>query len=306
MSELDITVSEHPHDTPELIVSSNQVEDADQTPDSSDVEPLVDAPSAVQETVVPLLAHVQSLELQQSSPEQSSTSTPEPLPGDGGEPASQTLSESSDTDGSSDTSVQGHDAGQATLEQLTEGINQLERELTALDDHFVKRLAYDDTKEKVIDRQHSELTELREGLARNLLRPVLYDIAEALDDIRKTKNTLIKRGEDEGTLRVLDDVENSLLYILEKNDVERIESETGSDFSAVRQRMVKTEDSSDRADSRKVARSVAPGYVYGKETLFKEKVVVYKIVDAAPQSTTSSEAVAPSPDVTASAQTADQ
>lgn len=166
-----------------------------------------------------------------------------------------------------------------TLNEVDIDLEQLKSSLAALSERFDKRLSYDDTKEKVIDRQHNELTKLREGLTKNLLRPVLYDIAEALDDIRKTKNALEKREDSKPTVSALEGVEDSLLYILEKNDVERVESEEGSPFTAARQRMIKTQGTTDPEHSRQIAHSLAPGYLYGKEPLFKEKVVVYKVVE---------------------------
>lgn len=60
----------------------------------------------------------------------------------------------------------------------TERFDQVLARLDSIDQLIAQRLQYDDVKEKVIDRQHAELAELREGLKRDLMRPVLYDLAQ--------------------------------------------------------------------------------------------------------------------------------
>lgn len=168
----------------------------------------------------------------------------------------------------------------ADLAKVLEISEALSGKVEALEQSFSKRLQYDDTKETIIDRQHAELVELRDGLKKDLLRPLLYDLAEALDDIRKTKESLVGSEYGEQVASALDGVSDSLLYILEKNDVEQVVSEDGDSFVAARQRMVKSEETTDASKRKIVARSIAPGYVLGKETIFKEKVVVYKVVKA--------------------------
>lgn len=165
------------------------------------------------------------------------------------------------------------------------------KRVAALEQLFSKRLQYDDEKEKIIDRQHAELVELRDGLKKDLLRPLLYDIAEAMDDIRTTKEGLAGQEHGQEIASALDGVSDSLLYILEKNDVEQILSDEGDAFSATRQRMVKSQETTDSSKRKIIAKSIAPGYVLGKETIFKEKVVVYKVIKpTAPAETPAPEA----------------
>lgn len=161
---------------------------------------------------------------------------------------------------------------QSTATELTD----IKESLDALSQQFTKRLQYDDTKETIIDRQHSELLKLREGLKDNLIQPVLYDVAEALDTVRKIRASLSAEGEK--TDRAFEDIEYMLLDILEKNDVEEVASEPGDAFNASRQRMIRYEETDDPAKRKTVVRSLAPGYLFGKTALFKEKVVVYKVV----------------------------
>lgn len=166
-----------------------------------------------------------------------------------------------------------------TAQSAATELTDVKESLDALSQQFTKRLQYDDTKETIIDRQHSELLKLREGLKDNLIQPVLYDVAEALDTVRKMRASLSEEGEK--TDRAFEDIEYMLLDILEKNDVEEVASEPGDAFNASRQRMIRYEETDDPAKRKTVVRSLAPGYLFGKTALFKEKVVVYKVVTPA-------------------------
>lgn len=180
-------------------------------------------------------------------------------------------------------------AVQEVLQATKDNVSELAAVRTTLDSlsgQFAKRLQYDDTKETIIDRQHSELLKLREGLKDDLIQPVLYDVANVLDSVRKLRADLHEG--DEKADHALDDIEYLLLDILEKNDVEEVVSDPGDSFNASRQRMVKFEETEDPAKRKTIVRSVAPGYMFGKTALFKEKVVVYKVVASAPKPTAES------------------
>ena len=192
------------------------------------------------------------------------------------------------------------DAERVTEPCTTERFDQVLARLDGIDQLIAQRLQYDDVKEKVIDRQHAELAELREGLKRDLMRPVLYDLAQTLDDMRKAKESYAAQGVD-AAVDALDDVEGMLVYLLEKNDVEQVMSAEGDPFTS-KQRMLKAVPTPDAAKAKTVAASVAPGYMWGEEPLFKEKVHVYKFVlsepaDAQPETETSTDgAMTPSKD----------
>ena len=164
--------------------------------------------------------------------------------------------------------------------------DRIQESLDKLSQQFAKRLQYDDEKETIIDRQHRELTQLREGLKTDLIQPVLYDVAETLDAVHKMRVELEQDAKQ--TDHLLEHVEFMLLDILEKNDVEQVESEPGEPFNAARQRMVKTEETTDASKRKIIVRSLAPGYMFGKTALFKEKVVVYKVVAEPPKEETPS------------------
>lgn len=181
-----------------------------------------------------------------------------------------------ETTDESSNAVQTVTAVQELQQHVNESLTQLNAAVQSLAEQFRSRFQYDTEKEKIIDQQHDELKELREGLKRDLLRPVLYDIADTLDDIRKSKQHYAQTDAGDTAVKALNDVEDMLAYVLEKNDIERVISQPGEKFLAVRHRMVKHEDTDNPELVGTIVRSIAPGYMLGAEALYKEKVVVYR------------------------------
>lgn len=178
------------------------------------------------------------------------------------------------------------DAFYVRFEALGKRLDGLRESLDGLSEAFSKRMQYDDAKEKVIDRQHAELTKLRDGLTLDLREPVLQDLASAIAKIDTMKGEL-SDGNTEAR-DMLDDIDYMLGAILDDYDVTRVDSEPGSRYNAARQRFLAkdVEATDDPAKARTIARSKAPGYVYEAgerpRVLLKEQVVMYKVVKPAP------------------------
>ena len=166
----------------------------------------------------------------------------------------------------------------AVAMDIQKSIDSLGKTMDQLQALFSQRLQYDQTKETVIDRQHQELKALREGIKNDLLRPILYDIAAELDDIRQMKIGLGDQPGSQLAAEQLTNVEDVLKDILNKNDVEQVSSQPGEPFQGKWQRMVKPVDTDDPNKHKTIARSLAPGYRRGQESVFKERVTVYRLL----------------------------
>lgn len=203
-------------------------------------------------------------------------------PGEASQFVDATDSEDPDDAGNSaPAGLSGSDVLESAVTGIQESVDSLGKATDQLLALFKERLRYDQTKENVIDRQHQELKDLREGLKVDLLRPILYDIAAELDDIHQMKEAL---GDRDGSLLAseqLTNVEDVLIDILDKNDVEQVSSQPGEPFLGKWQRMVKPVDTDDPNKHKTIAQSLAPGYKRGEESVFKERVTVYRFVSSA-------------------------
>jgi len=155
---------------------------------------------------------------------------------------------------------------------LLEGLSA---KLGALEKQFSKRLAYDEGKEKIIDKLHSELQNYKSDLYTKLTKPIFYDIAVVLDDIRKTRIGLNEQSQESAVL--LESIADSLICLLDKYEVTQFSSETGSKYQATTQRMVRMQTTSDETLAGHIAESISPGYERGDLLIYPEKVTVYKM-----------------------------
>jgi molecular chaperone GrpE (heat shock protein) len=124
---------------------------------------------------------------------------------------------------------------------------------------------------------HSELQKYKEDLYSQLVRPILLDIIEIRDSIRRMVEVRKNKPEDEQYIPLKD----FLLYvdeidiILDKNNIEIFGSTEGSEFIPVRQRIIQKVITHDQALHGKVAASLSDGYNYTGKTISSEKVAVY-------------------------------
>ena len=154
-------------------------------------------------------------------------------------------------------------------------IDEFAAKIKSLESLFSKRLAYDDVKERILDKLHGELQDHKSDLYFKLTKPVFLDVIVVLDDIRKIRESLDLEKQKECD-SILDSVSESLVYMLDKYEVLPFSSEPGSKFEAVKQRMIRTKDTDDDAQVATLAQSVFTGFMYKDQLVSPEKVVVYK------------------------------
>jgi molecular chaperone GrpE len=161
--------------------------------------------------------------------------------------------------------------------------DEITAKLKSLETLFNKRLTYDEGKEKILDKLHSELQNYKSDLYFKLTKPIFLDIVVVLDDIRKIRENLDleKQNECDSTL---DSISESLIYLLDKYEVLPFSSEEDSKFDAVKQRMIRTKDTDEDAQIATIAQSVFTGFMYKDQLVSPEKVVVYKKTKKAEES----------------------
>ena len=155
-------------------------------------------------------------------------------------------------------------------------LEDISSNLKLLETLFTKRLAYDEGKEKILDKLHAELQDYKSDLYAKLTRPIFYDIAVVLDDIRKVRSGLDPEKQVDSD-SLIESIAESLICLLDKYEVLPFNSEAGTKYDATKQRMVKTQCTTDLAQVGLVAESVSAGYLQKEQIIYPEKIIAYKL-----------------------------
>ncbi len=160
----------------------------------------------------------------------------------------------------------------SAIQTLAEGMN---RKLDALQTLFEREIRAEVTREKVVDRLHSELQEYKQGLLLGILRPVFVDLIQLHDDMGKM---IAASGEVEGEsgrlLGLIAGFQQGVEDILYRQGVEPF-TEPGDAFDPRRQRALSTVSTDDPALNKSVAARLRKGFQTGEKVVRPEMVTVY-------------------------------
>lgn len=164
-----------------------------------------------------------------------------------------------------------------SLEDVLEAQERLLRKAEDLEGLFRARIAHTDHEEKIVDQMHRELQKHREGLYAQLVRPILLDVIQVRDSIRRMAAAYREKPEGQRDIpnKTFGDYALDLQDILERNEVEVFETAPGQAFAPLRQRVIKKVPTGQEELHGKVAASLSDGYSYNGRTLSPEKVAVY-------------------------------
>jgi len=141
---------------------------------------------------------------------------------------------------------------------------------------FKTRFSQDEQKEKLIDKMHDELQILKSNLYKNLVRPVLIDVLQIRDNIRRMETDLNKKfPEGMIPIKTFSDYSFDLADLLEEHDVEIFEEKPGTPFIPVKQKVINRLATSNKDLSGTIARSISSGYIYNGQVISSQKVDVY-------------------------------
>jgi molecular chaperone GrpE len=179
-----------------------------------------------------------------------------------------------------DVSVQTEDVAEPKENDLPPPPNtdwsELSEKLQSLETLFSRRLSYDAGKEKILDKLHAELQDYKSDIYAKLTRPIFYDIAVVLDDIRKIRSGLDTEKQSDSDALVAS-IAESLVFLLDKYEVLPYASEPGTKYDATKQRMVRTKGTSDPTQVGLIAESISDGYLQNDQVIYPEKIVAYKL-----------------------------
>lgn len=174
-------------------------------------------------------------------------------------------------DSSSDQAVnESQDASLALLRELNEKMDQMNL-------LFRQKIQHTTHEEKIVDQMHAELQKYKDDMYAQLVRPILLDIIEIRDSIRRVSENFASKPEEERVipLKTFSDYTFDIQDVLEKNNITIYDSEAGDDFNALKHRAIKKVTTPVEELHGKIAESLSSGYEYLGKTISPEKVAVY-------------------------------
>lgn len=165
-----------------------------------------------------------------------------------------------------------------SMDEETDPLLTMNRQLEELTRHFESKLKYDDHKNKIIDDLHQALQEYRQGLVQKYLQRVFIDVIKIIDDMRKFyAHHTQKPPNDETIAKVLKFIINTASDLEDVFVWEGITPFTcdGECLDPSRQRVVDKIDTDDPAKDKVIAERLRPGYVYEGKILRSEMVNIY-------------------------------
>lgn len=151
--------------------------------------------------------------------------------------------------------------------------------ITALSRDFETKIKYDLSKEKIIDRLHSDLQEQKKDFSFIILQPVLNDLIMLKDDLQKVEKHHRELPEEEqnfkSILKLFSTFQKDVEHILYRLGYESYTSE-GEKFDAKRHRIMKKITVSEEEQDGLIVESLGTGFISEKRLLRPELVCVCK------------------------------
>jgi molecular chaperone GrpE (heat shock protein) len=141
---------------------------------------------------------------------------------------------------------------------------------------------------RLYDKAQEELDQLRKGLYRQLLEPLLITLAriyvdylgnlERIKDPKQESAEISEEDVQKHFKRLKNNFSNmfdDFLQLLEENDVEKYESKIGDRYSPKFCKVTVKIETADKEQHGAVAKSLSPGFYIGNRVLLPEQVEVY-------------------------------
>ena len=100
-------------------------------------------------------------------------------------------------------------------------LNVLDEKIEQLNQLFVQKIQHSDYEEKILDQMHSELQKYKEDLYSQLVRPILLDLIEIRESIKRVGASYAAKPEDEQgiPLRTFMEYTYDIQDILDRNNI---------------------------------------------------------------------------------------
>ncbi len=170
--------------------------------------------------------------------------------GEGVRPIDEPVPEEAAASPSEKAAQQEESGADVALAEVAGRLAKVEEQLA----EFHRRAAH---RESVIDRLHEENTELRGGLSRIILEPVVADLIRLYDQLSRESRRLESNAEDGQLMRSFAD---DVALILDRCGIEVFSAEPGEPFQPDRHRPLAVVPCDDQARHNTVAEVLAAGF----------------------------------------------
>ena len=166
-------------------------------------------------------------------------------------------------------------------QRIFERLVELEQKLDLLSSDFTGKLRNDSCKQIIIDRQHEELEALRRAEFSKLSNAIIHDVIAEIDSAEKSVRYFDAQEctpeNYEKMKKLLLGTAESLIDLLERNEVYTYRSEPGSVFNPKRQRVLRVEHTDDPTLDKTIKESMRAGFERDERPLRPELVAVYAL-----------------------------
>ncbi len=166
---------------------------------------------------------------------------------------------------------------EAQMELINKQFDHLDERMDQLVHLFEDKISRTEYEEKIVDRMHAELQKHKEGMYAQMIRPILIDIIEVRDSIRRVSLAHSNDVEKEGMIpiKIFSDYMYDLQDILEKNEIKIYEHQHGDLFDPAKQRAIKKIETDNLELHGKIESVLSAGYLFQEKVIIPEKVSVY-------------------------------
>lgn len=182
---------------------------------------------------------------------------------------------------------QGDDKCQQVKMLMESAVQRILVAFKGLQESFDGKLRYDAKKDGIIDRQFQELSQFKSGLVEKVAMQIVNDLIGEIDSAQKLvkfyENAECNETNFRKLQKVLRDIPASLCDVLEKHGVTSYSSKVGTPFNPKRQRALKTTETGDATEDKRVRELLRLGFEQEIETKgdqpVKTKILRPEMVD---------------------------
>lgn len=143
---------------------------------------------------------------------------------------------------------------------------------------FKDKILYDQTKEKQIDKLHSELQTYKQDVVFKATKPLINSVIYIYDDMDKMIQRYTDNPEEldfKKMINILETLKEDVEILLEENGITQFSEEFKTKFDPKTQQLIKKVPMGDKEKVGVVVEKIRPGFENVTEIIRKERVAVY-------------------------------